>query len=98
MGIFIAGLGVANLYPPTISLALGSVPESLSAQASARSVLASGGAILCLPLLLGGLADMIGMKLAFLVVPVLLVLALGLNMMVAKGVRTETTTRTAVDD
>ncbi len=89
LGLFIAGLGVANLYPSTISLALGSVGDELSAQASARTVLASGMAILCLPLLLGALADEFGMKSAFLIVPVLLVLAMSLNLTVTKHVKSE---------
>jgi fucose permease len=89
LGLFIAGLGVANLYPSTISLALGSVADELSAQASARTVLASGSAILCLPLLLGALADGFSMKSAFLIVPVLLVLAISLNLTVTKHVKSE---------
>jgi fucose permease len=79
LGLFVTGLGIANLYPTTISLAMGSVPDVLSAQASARLVLASGAAILSLPLILGGLADWVGMRLAFLVVPVLLALVMGLG-------------------
>ncbi|MBI9050554.1 MAG: MFS transporter [Anaerolineaceae bacterium] len=86
VGLFIAGLGVANLYPTTISLALHCVPDELAAQASARSVLSSGGAILSLPLLLGGLADLFGMKPAFLVVPMLIALAFGLNLIVAREI------------
>ena len=84
LGLFIAGLGVANLYPSTISLALSSVADELSAQASARTVLASGSAILCLPLLLGALADWFGMKFAFMIVPVLLLLAISLTLLAAK--------------
>lgn len=84
IGLFICGLGIANLYPTTISLALRNLPDAMGAKASARIVLASGGAILLLPLLLGKLADLFGMKPAFLVVPVLIVLALGLNQIVAR--------------
>jgi hypothetical protein len=56
----------------------------MAAQASARTVLASGGAILSLPLLLGKLADLFSMKPAFLVVPVLIIIAFGLNLIVAR--------------
>jgi fucose permease len=84
IGLFISGLGISNLYPTTVALALRSVPDEMSAQASARTVLASGAAILSLPLLLGKLADLFSMKPAFLVVPVLIVIALGLNLIVAR--------------
>jgi fucose permease len=84
IGLFICGIGIANLYPTTVALALSSVPEDIAAQASARTVLSSGAAILLLPLLLGKLADLFGMKSAFLVVPVLIALALISNLIVAR--------------
>jgi fucose permease len=75
-GLFVSGLGVANLYPLTLSQALAVAPEN-SNLAGARAAFASGTAILLLPLLLGGLADQVGIRLAYGVVALLLVLALG---------------------
>lgn len=51
-GLFVAGFGVANLFPMTSALALGAAP-GLSTEAGARLSLASGVAILAAPLLLG---------------------------------------------
>lgn len=70
-GLFITGLGVANLYPLILSLAMSTVSHN-TVQASARATLASGTAILSLPLILGRLADAVGIGLAFGVVVVLL--------------------------
>ena len=72
-GLFITGLGVASLYPLTLSLAI-STAKNNSDQASARATLASGTAILVLPLVLGRLADAFGIRLAYGVVALLLVL------------------------
>ena len=77
VGLMVAGLGVANLYPTTLSLAVGTAPEQPD-QASARASLASGTAIIALPLLLGRIADSVGITLAFGLVGVLTVLAVAL--------------------
>ena len=74
-GLFVVGLGVANLYPLAISLAVGSAPLQ-SDLASARCSLAAGAAILSGPLVLASLADRAGIRGAYAIVPVLLVLAL----------------------
>ena len=71
-GLFLTGLGVANLYPLLVSLAIGAANGN-SDQAGARATLASGTAILALPLALGRFADAVGIRLAFGVVLVLLV-------------------------
>jgi len=71
VGLFIAGFGVANLFPITSALALGAAP-GLSTEAGARLSLASGIAILTAPLLLGSLANAVGIWLAYAIVPVLL--------------------------
>jgi fucose permease len=73
-GLFISGLGVANLYPQTLVLAVG-VASGQTDQASARASLASGMAILILPLFLGALADQIGIRFAYGVIAILLLLA-----------------------
>jgi len=70
-GLLLTGLGVACLYPMLQSLALRATPGQ-SVQASARTTLASGVAILASPLLLGSLADAMGIARAYGVVAVLL--------------------------
>jgi fucose permease len=71
-GLFLTGLGVANLYPLILSLAIGAA-EGNTVQAGARATLASGTAILALPLALGRLADALGIRSAYAVVLLLLV-------------------------
>jgi fucose permease len=71
-GLFITGLGVANLYPLILSLAI-SAADGNTVQAGARATLASGTAILVLPLFLGRLADAFGIHSAFGVVVLLLI-------------------------
>jgi fucose permease len=70
-GLFVTGLGVASLYPLILSLAIGAA-NGQTVQASARATLASGAAILTLPLVLGRLADAVGIRAAYGVVAVLL--------------------------
>ena len=72
IGLFLTGLGVASLYPLLISMAIGSAKGN-TIQAGARATLASGTAILLLPLLLGRLADSFGIQQAFGIVALLLV-------------------------
>ena len=71
-GLFLTGLGVANLYPFIISLAIDAANGD-SLQAGARATLASGTAILALPLALGRLADAVGIRSAYGIVLLLLV-------------------------
>jgi fucose permease len=71
LGLFVAGLGVASMYPLIVSLAIGVAEDSV--HASARATLASGSAILVLPLVLGRLADAVGIRPAYGVVGVLLI-------------------------
>jgi MFS family permease len=72
LGLFGAGFGVANLYPLTAALALGAA-SGQSNEAGARLSFASGTAILAAPLLLGALADAIAIRLAYTIVPILLI-------------------------
>ncbi|HZP18856.1 MAG TPA: MFS transporter [Bauldia sp.] len=75
-GLFVVGLGVALLYPILLGLAVVAAGP-LGDAASARAMLAVGIAVLTMPAVLGALADEIGLRAAHLVVPVLLMLALG---------------------
>ncbi len=74
VGLFGAGLGIANLFPLGLATGLGIAPAR-SDLASARISLAAGLAILVAPLTLGGLADRIGIRAAYGVVPLLLLCA-----------------------
>lgn len=73
-GLFVAGLGVASLYPLVLSLAIGSAGEA-TVRASAVASLASGMAILSLPLFLGSLADAVGIRQAYAIILLLLAAA-----------------------
>lgn len=72
LGFFIAGLGVANLYPLTLSITTGIAPAQ-SNKASGRTSLASGVAILVLPQLLGSAADGVGIANAVGIIAVMIV-------------------------
>jgi fucose permease len=74
-GLFLTGLGVAGLYPLILSLAI-EATGGYSIQGSARATLASGTAILLLPLVLGRLADSVGIRQAYGLVTLLLAAAL----------------------
>jgi MFS family permease len=73
VGLAVAGLGVALLYPTTVSRVVAAWPHAPD-QAAARAALASGLAIGGAPLLLGRLSDAAGLRVAYLIVPALLVL------------------------
>jgi fucose permease len=75
IGLFVLGLGVALLYPLTLGFAIAAAGGRSDA-ASARFMLAIGLAILSMPLLLGALADEVGLHKAHLMVPALVALAL----------------------
>jgi predicted MFS family arabinose efflux permease len=74
-GLLIAGLGVANLYPLTLAMALGSAAGRTDL-ANSRVQLLAGIAVLSGPLLLGFLADRIGVAHAFSLVIALIAVAL----------------------
>jgi predicted MFS family arabinose efflux permease len=74
LGLFITGLGVANQYPLTLSLAIGLAPDQ-SNQASARVSMGVGTALLTAPLLLGWLADRLSLQVAYGLVAVLMIVA-----------------------
>ncbi|MFN2222727.1 MAG: MFS transporter [Chloroflexota bacterium] len=67
IGLFVAGLGVANLFPLTLSVAT-SVAAEQANRASARMSMGGGLAVLIVPLVLGWTADRIGLKDAFAIV------------------------------
>jgi fucose permease len=70
-GLLLAGLGVALLYPTTVSRVVAAWPH-MPDRAAARAALGSGIAIGGAPFLLAQLSDAIGLRAAFLIVPALL--------------------------
>ncbi len=76
-GLFVAGLGIANLFPLTLSAASDIVAREQADAASSRITLAAGLAILITPQVLGTLADSVAIKNAFTVAAVFLVVAAG---------------------
>ena len=76
LGLFIAGLGVANLFPFALSVATGTAPLQADA-ASARVSLGAGIAIFLAPFALGWAADNFGIQHAFSIVLILLLMAVG---------------------
>lgn len=70
-GLFICGLGVANLYPLSLALTLAAAPGR-GDTANARVQLLGGVLVIVAPYLLGSLADHLGLRAAFTVEPVLI--------------------------
>jgi fucose permease len=70
-GLLVTGLGVALLYPTTVSRVIAAWPQAPD-RASARAALGSGLAIGVAPFLLAQASDAIGLRAAFLIVPLLL--------------------------
>ena len=70
-GLAVTGLGIANLFPLGLATGLGIAPAS-SDTTSARISLGAGLAIFVAPLSLGGVADHVGIRAAYGVVPLLL--------------------------
>lgn len=79
LGLFLTGLGMANQYPLTLSISVG-LAGGRSNLASARASLAVGTALLSAPLLLGWLADRVGLQNAYSLVIILLLAASGIVM------------------
>lgn len=71
VGLAITGLGVALLYPTTVSRTVAAWPHAPD-RAAARGALASGVAIGGAPFVLAHLADLVGLRTAYLIVPVIL--------------------------
>ena len=73
-GLFVVGLGVATQFPLGVARAI-AASRGLADVATARASLGAGLAIGAAPFALGSLADRVGTHTAYLVVPVLLLLA-----------------------
>jgi fucose permease len=74
-GLVLIGLGVSALFPLSAAITFAAAP-GLTALASGRTVTAGAAAVLTAPFVLGQVADAGGLRLAFGVVPVFLVMGL----------------------
>lgn len=75
IGLLIAGLGTANLFATGMAMALNAAGPAMKKGAE-RSSIASGLAIIISPLILGALADHLGLYLAYAIVPIFIFAAL----------------------
>jgi MFS family permease len=82
-GLFATGLGIANLFPLSLALALAAAPGHTDAS-NARAQLLGGLLVIAAPFLLGALADHIGLFAAFGVVPILVAVS---GMLLYAGLR-----------
>ena len=71
IGLFIAGLGISNFYPLTLSLAIAN-SNGQTSKATSRMALSSGGSTLVAPLVLGLFAQHTGIFAAYGLIAVLL--------------------------
>jgi predicted MFS family arabinose efflux permease len=90
-GLFVTGLGVANLYPLSLALALQAAPGQTDA-ANALTQLLGGVIVVIAPFALGSLASHAGLSAAFAVEPVLIISS---GLLLAVGTRLAGTTRPA---
>ena len=74
IGLFLAGIGISNLYPLTTSIGLQAAQFNSSA-GSSRLSLASGISMLVSPLIFGVLTDLADIRVAFAAEPIFLILA-----------------------
>lgn len=72
-GLLLAGLGISMLFPMLLSLGMATAPDR-SDLVSSRVFIAAGGATMIAPLALGAIADQVGIRTAFSVVPGLFLL------------------------
>jgi fucose permease len=73
LGLFIAGLGISNLFPLTVTATTNRIPR-YSDLASARATFGAGLAMFFSPLILGRIADLIDLRRAFSIILILFVL------------------------
>ena len=71
-GLLVCGLGISMLFPMLFSLAVETAADQVD-RAAARVSIAAGGSVIVAPLTLGAIADQTGIRAAFGLVPVLLV-------------------------
>ncbi len=71
VGLVLLGLGVAGLFPLALALAVAAAPAR-TVEVSGRCVVAGSAAVLLGPLVVGQLADVVGLRSALGVLPLVL--------------------------
>jgi MFS family permease len=89
--LVLLGLGIAVLFPLGLALAVGGAPDR-AAVVSSRCIVAGSSAVLLGPLLVGQLADAVGLRTALGVLPLV---ALGAALLLARLVRVRAAARTS---
>jgi MFS family permease len=74
VGLALLGIGLGNLFPMAISVAVALAPGQ-TALANGRAVATTSLAVLLAPLVVGALADATSIKAALVLLPVMIVLA-----------------------
>src|SRR5215208_191692 len=82
-GLFLTGLGIGGVYPLGVSVAIAAAPGNTDA-AAARLAIGGGGAMLVAPIVLGALADRVGIGTAFGIVVPMLLAALSLTLIAGR--------------
>ncbi len=77
LGLFLCGLGIANLYPIGVSLALSTVPKQATTATAFLSIGVSS-AIMIVPQVLAAAADAVGIRTAYGLVVIIIVCGFGL--------------------
>ena len=85
-GLLLLGVGLGNLFPMAVSLAVSLAPTQ-AARASGRAVAVTSLAVMLSPLLVGSLADATSLHAALFDVPVMLALAAAGLLVVRQGRR-----------
>lgn len=75
IGLFVAGVGIANFYPLTVATGAGLAPEIVD-QATTRLAISGGSALLITPLVVGAIADRVDLSRGLSILIPILVLAL----------------------
>lgn len=84
VGTFVAGLGVAVLYPASITRLVAADPWNRE-RASQMGALGLGLAVALVPVVLAGIAEWVGMRWAYTLVPVMLIAMLLKNLRPGRG-------------
>ncbi len=80
VGLFVSGVGISNIYPVVIA-AGAKAAHPHTGLATGRLAVAGSSAVLIAPVVLGGLADMVGLAQAFAIVIPMLVISVALARM-----------------
>ena len=87
IGLFVAGIGIANFYPMSVGAATGAAPDQPD-RATARLAICGGLSLLAAPFALGAIADTAGMRAGLGLVPPLLLAAVAATLLARRSMST----------